>query len=110
MDEILNFISMYWVAYLEHLEKGGLPKKHTKILERIQQHFPVNSIKYTDNPSKIEIDQDLTTFSYASDNPDAEIFFPEEVNGHYKLYAVHYKGCITTLYGVADEHQRPSND
>lgn len=103
MEEILSFISIYWLKYLEHLQKGGAPKKHEKILARVQEQFPVSQILYTDSPSKIKVEKDLTVYSYATDNPDAEIFFPEIVNGHYKLYAVHYKGCLTVLYGVADE-------
>ncbi len=104
MDEILNFISMYWLKYIEYIEGGGQPKKQDKLVARIRQHFDVSEIVYTDTPSKIKVDNDFTVVSYVNENPDAEIFFPEEVNGHHKLYAVHYKGCTTVLYGVAHEH------
>ena len=104
MDEILNFISMYWLKYIEHIENGGQPKTQEKIVAKIRQYFNVSKIVYTDAPSKIKVEDDLTVISYVNEDPDAEIFFPEEVNGHFKLYAVFYKGCTTVLYGVAHEH------
>ncbi len=104
MDEILNFISMYWLKYIEYIEGGGQPKKQDKLVARIQKNFQVSKILYTDTPSKVVVHDDLTVVSYVNENPEAEILFPEQVNGHHKLYAVHYKGCTTVLYGVADEH------
>lgn len=106
MEEILKLVCMHWVKYLAYIEKGGDPEKakgvHDSFLKNIRQYLDVSSIAYSDEPSKIKVSEDLSLFSYCSEDENAELFFPEEVGEFYKLYCVCYKGCCTVLYGTAN--------
>jgi len=94
MEEILKITCMFWI-------KGRQDKD--KFLEAFRKHLPVDDMHIVKEREKIVPEGDLVLYSMLSDNEFAELEFPDQIGEHYKLYCVHYKGCTTVLYGLADE-------
>ena len=94
MEEIIKITCMYWL-------KNRTDKE--KFLDAYRKHLPVDDMHLIQNTKGIKPVGDLVLYSILTENEFAETEFPDQVGKHHKLYCVHYKGCTTVLYGVADE-------